>query len=208
MNHRHLYVFMAALWLGTVLTACGVLGNKPAPPLLTYTLSDTAMAPNAAPVPLVARVLMVDMPRAVAGFESKRMVYVRHPLMQEAFANSAWSDTPARMLAPLLAARLQTGGQFRAVLLAPSAAKADWRLETTVLRLEQDFLHSPSSVRFTVQLSVMDNSTREVIAWRTLDVVRTAPSEDAAGGAMAANAAVQDSLLQLQAFLQTLAKPL
>jgi cholesterol transport system auxiliary component len=207
MNYRCIRFFMAALLLGTALVACGVLGNKPAPPLLTYTVSDSALASNGVNVPVGARVLIVDMPRAVAGFESKRMVYVRHPLTQEAFANSAWSDTPARMLAPLLAARLQRSGQFRAVLLAPSTAKADWRLETTVLRLEQDFLHQPSSAHFTLQLTVLDNSTREVIAWHTLDVEHAAPSEDAAGGAAAANAAVQEGLTQIDAFMQRLDKP-
>jgi cholesterol transport system auxiliary component len=206
MNYRCIRFFVAALLLGTALAACGVLGNKPAPPLLTYTVSDSALASNGVNVPVGARVLIVDMPRAVAGFESKRMVYVRHPLTQEAFANSAWSDTPARMLAPLLAARLQRSGQFRAVLLAPSTAKADWRLETTVLRLEQDFLHQPSSVHFTLQLTVLDNSTREVIAWHTLDVERAASSEDAAGGAAAANAAVQEGLAQIDTFMQRLGK--
>ena len=207
MNYRCIRFFTAVLLLGIALTACGVLGNKPAPPLLTYTLMDSAAASNAVAAPVGARVLMVDMPRAVAGFESKRMVYVRHPLTQEAFANSAWSDTPARMLAPVLAARLQRSGQFRAVLLAPSTAKADWRLETTVLRLEQDFLHKPSSVRFTLQLTVLDNSTREVIAWHALDVERAAPSEDATGGAAAANAAVQEGLAQIDTFMQRLGKP-
>jgi cholesterol transport system auxiliary component len=206
MNYRCIRFFVAALLLGTALAACGVLGNKPAPPLLTYTVSDSALASNGVNVPVGARVLIVDMPRAVAGFESKRMVYVRHPLTQEAFANSAWSDTPARMLAPLLAARLQRSGQFRAVLLAPSTAKADWRLETTVLRLEQDFLHQPSSAHFTLQLTVLDNSTREVIAWHTLDVERAASSEDAAGGAAAANAAVQEGLAQIDTFMQRLGK--
>jgi cholesterol transport system auxiliary component len=130
------------------------------------------------------------------------MVYMRQPLMQEAYTNSVWADTPARMLAPLLLESLQQSGQFRAVLLAPSAAKAGLRLDTTILRLQQDYLHVPSSVRFNMHVTLMDNRTREVLAWRNVDVVRNARSEDAAGGALAAQTAVQEGLRQVTAFLQ------
>jgi cholesterol transport system auxiliary component len=131
------------------------------------------------------------------------MVYVRQPLTQEAFAHSVWVDTPARMLAPLLVKQLQHSGQFRAVLLAPSAAKAGLRLNTTILQLQQDFLQQPSVVRFGLQLTLMDNTTREVLASRTLEVVQGASSEDAAGGALATQAAVQQGLQQVAAFVQT-----
>jgi cholesterol transport system auxiliary component len=106
------------------------------------------------------------------------------------------------MLAPLLVKQLQHSGQFRAVLLAPSAAKAGLRLNTTILQLQQDFLQQPSVVRFGLQLTLMDNTTREVLASRTLDVVQQASSEDAAGGALATQAAVQQGLQQVAAFVQ------
>jgi cholesterol transport system auxiliary component len=146
--------------------------------------------------------LLVEVPHAAPGYDSAHMVYVRQRLTQEAFADSAWTDTPARMLAPLLVTQLQNSGQFRAVLLAPTAAKAGLRLDTTILRLQQDFLEAPSSVRLTLQLTLMDSSTREVLAWRTVDVVRSAQSEDAAGGAQAAQAAVREGLQQVATFLQ------
>ena len=198
---------LAALSLCLLQTSCALLSNQATPALRTYTLDGEASVPASTPVPsatpLRARpVLLVEVPHAAPGFDSARMVYVRQPLTQEVFAHSVWIDTPARMLAPLLVARLQQSGQFGAVLLAPSAAKAGLRLDSSVLRLQQDFLHSPSSVRLTWQVSLMDNSTREVLAWRTVDVVRTAASEDAAGGAQAAQAATQEGLRQVADFLQ------
>ncbi|NVO04752.1 MAG: membrane integrity-associated transporter subunit PqiC, partial [Rhodoferax sp.] len=93
------------------------------------------------------RVLLVEVPHAAPGYDSARMVYVRQALTQEAYAHSVWVDTPARMLAPLLVAHLQKSAPFRAVLLAPSAARADHRLDTSILRLQQDFLQVPSRVR-------------------------------------------------------------
>jgi cholesterol transport system auxiliary component len=196
---------VAALALCTLLASCSYLVSKPAPPLRTYMLDSQAAAPDVSAPQVMAggRVLLVEVPHAAPGYDSARMVYMRQPLTQEAFANSIWSDTPARMLAPLLVQRVQQSGQFRAVLLAPSAAKAGLRLDTTILRLQQDFLQVPSVVRFSLHVILMDNTTREVLGWRTVDTMQSASSEDAAGGADAAQIAVQQGLSQVAAFLQT-----
>jgi cholesterol transport system auxiliary component len=130
------------------------------------------------------------------------MVYTRQPMTQEAFAQSVWADTPARMLAPMLVRQLQKRGVFRAVLLSPSAGRSDVSLDTTVLRLEQDFLQAPSVVQLRLQLTLMDSSTRQVLASTTVSVRKNAPSDDAAGGAEAARAAVQTGLQQAEAFVQ------
>jgi cholesterol transport system auxiliary component len=194
---------LAALTLCTLLASCALLRNTPAPPLRTYTLDSAAGKPQAGALPVQGgAVLLAAAPQAETGYDSARMVYVRQPMTQEAFANSAWTDTPARMLAPLLVARLQQSRQFRAVLPATSVGKAGLRLDTTILRLQQDFLQVPSTVQFSLRVTLIDNNTREVLAWRTVDVVRSAASDDAAGGAQAAQMAVQEGLNQVATFLQ------
>jgi cholesterol transport system auxiliary component len=193
------------LALCTLLSACSLLVSKPQASLQSYTLESVSpqppLAPSATPVPTGTRVLLVEQPSAAAGFDSKHMLYVRQPLTQEWYTQSTWVDTPARMLAPLLVQALQGSGAFRAVVLAPSAAQAELRLDTEVVRLQQNFLQTPSSVRFTLQVTLSDNHTHAVLAWRLLDVVQVAPSEDAAGGSAAASAAVQQALQQLAGFV-------
>jgi cholesterol transport system auxiliary component len=190
-----------ALVLCAVVSSCAVLGSKTPPPLTRYSLEASTASVNAATSAKTAPVLLVEVPHAAAGYESNRMVYTRQPQTQEVFANSSWADTPARMLAPLLVERLQQSGQFRAVLLSPSAAKASLRLDTTIVQLQQDFLQVPSRVHLRLQVTLLDNDTREVRAWRAINITRDATSEDAAGGAKAANAAVQDALQQLSNYL-------
>jgi cholesterol transport system auxiliary component len=202
---RHTTFTFALRTLAVVLcafvTSCAVLGNKTPPPLTSYRF-DALTTPSTAAAPAkTAPVLLVEVPHAAAGYDSNRMVYTRQPQTQEVFANSSWADTPARMLAPLLVERLQQSGQFRAVLLSPSAAKASLRLDTTIVQLQQDFLQVPSRVHLRLQVTLLDNDTREVRAWRTINITSDATSEDAAGGAKAANAAVQDALQQLADFL-------
>lgn len=214
---------LCLLGLGALLPACSsLLGSPPQTPVTHYALergpdpADRGAAGVGAPVTAQEtsgsaaagrRVLLLAPPQAAPGYDSARMVYQRQPQTLEAFTQSAWMDTPARMLAPLLLRSLQDSlplrAQLRAVLQAPSAARADLQLDTSILRLQQDFLHHPSSVRFTLQVTLTDQRTREVLAWRLLDVTQPATSEDAAGGAAAASVAVQSALQQLQAFVQS-----
>jgi cholesterol transport system auxiliary component len=216
-------------WLGLAsqLPACSsLLGSPPQTPLTAYALErDTppgmaamATAPatargtargtaqETAPAPArlaEQRVLLLELPNAAAGYDSARMVYQRQPQTLESFTQSAWVDTPARMLAPLLLRALQNSTGLRAVLQAPSPARSDLRLQTSVLRLQQDFLQPPSRVHFTLQATLTDQRTREVLAWQRFDVTQNATSDDAAGGAAAASLAVQTALQQLALFVQT-----
>ena len=76
-----------------------------------------------------APTLIVSTPRAAAGFDTRRIVYLRQAHELEAFAYHEWVDTPALMLAPLIAQAIERSGAFRAVLRAPTAASGracDW----------------------------------------------------------------------------------
>jgi len=147
-----------------------------------------------------APTLIVSPPHAAAGFDSRRIMYVRQAGELEYFAHNEWIDTPARMLAPLIVAAVESGGTFRAVVQTPSAVAGDMRLDTEVLRLQQDFGSSPSRVRFTLRAYMMDSKTRRVLAQREFDETAVAASEDPYGGVVAANSVVQIVLRQLAAF--------
>jgi cholesterol transport system auxiliary component len=86
------------------------------------------------------------------------------------------------------------------VLLAPSAAMGALRLETELLRLQQDFGSRPSHVRLTLRAVLMDTGTRRVIAWREFDETVPATSDDPVGGAAAAQQATQRVLAALTLF--------
>lgn len=202
--HRCLSALLAALAL---LGGCSasLLPKPPAPPT-RFTLDGGAAA--SAPVLVAAPpdaaasapVLVVALPRAAPGFDSARMLYLRQPQQLEAFALHEWVDTPARMLAPLLVRALQGGGSFSAVLLAPTTASGAWRLETELIRLQQDFNTRPSQVRLTLRAVLVDSGNRQVIGWREFDETVTAATDDPAGGAAAAHQATQRVLAALAAF--------
>ena len=114
--------------------------------------------------PTASLTLVVNPVRAASGFDSQRIIYMREPYKLECFARSEWMDTPARMLGPLLVASVAQTGAFKAVVLTPGLASGGLRMDTEIIRLQQEFHTSPSSVRFTLRAYLVDEKTRRVAA--------------------------------------------
>jgi cholesterol transport system auxiliary component len=74
------------------------------------------------------------------------------------------------------------------------------RLDTEVLRLQQEFTGKPSQARFSLRAYLVESATRQVIATRQFEATVPAASEDPHGGVVAANAAVQSVLASLATF--------
>ena len=189
------------------LSACsGTLLPKPPPPPARFLLDAGPAVPRpsavaqAASVPALA--LAVALPRAAPGYDSRRMLYLRQPQQLEAFAFHEWVDAPAQMLAPLLVRALQDSRAFSAVLLAPSSARAGWRLETELLRLHHDFTARPSQLRLGVRVVLLDVASQRVLAWQAIELAVAADGDDPVAGARAANVAVQQLMQAVAAFCE------
>jgi len=182
----------------TLAAGCGAL--RPMTPQPSFYSLDSAWGAARGSAPAAAPTLIVNPTQAASGYDSQRIIYVREAHKLEYFAHSEWIDTPARMLAPLIVAAVENSGSFRAVVLTPSAATGDLRLDTEVMRLQHEFSSQPSRVRFTLRAYLVDNKTRRVLAWREFDTAVPATSEDPYGGVVAANRAVQIVLEDLSAF--------
>jgi cholesterol transport system auxiliary component len=193
----------ASLWI--LVAGCSSLRPQDANPPAYYSLDRAGFAAPAqekrtSPPMLSAATLLVSPPRAAAGYDSRRILYVRTAHQLEYFARSEWVDTPARMLATLIVSTIQRGGSFLAVMPAPSAAAGELRLDTEIVRLQHEFGRTPSQVRFTLRAHLVDSASRNVVASRQFDATVAAPSENPYGGVLAANEAVRSVLEQLEAF--------
>ncbi len=206
-RHRRL----RAVWLGAALGsalaagACSALLPKPAPASTFYAVDGAPTRGGEPPVP--ARIspatgltLIVNPPQAFAGFDSPHIVYLRQAHKPERFAHSLWVDTPARMLTPLIANAVLDGGLIRAAVPPSAAAAGELRLDTEIVRPQQEFWGRPSRVRFTLRATLLDEATRRVLATREFDESVAAPSDDPYGGVIAANRAVGDALQALAEF--------
>ena len=190
---KYLYIISNTL----LLAACSVLQPVKSEPPATYALEAqfAAQTTNKG-----ERVLQVSMPQARSGYESSRMVYLKKPHELEYFANNQWVDSPARMLAPLLQQAIESSGQYKAVITSRSAVLADLRLDTEIVRLQQEFLSKPSQLHLTLRVQLIDLQKKSILAQREIDVVEAATSDDPYGGVVAANRALQKVLPQIAEF--------
>lgn len=209
---RH-WRLVSAVLLIAPLVGCGVLQSTTPPPSF-YSLNSTYSKATAAAVKsrrwqdgAEAPTLIVNPPHAAAGFDSQRIIYRREAHRLEYFSHSEWVDTPARMIVPLIVAAVENSGAFRAVVLTPSAASGDLRLDTEIVRLQQDFSSQPSHVRFTLRASLVDNTTRQVLAQHEFDTTEAAAGDDPRSGVLAANRAVNRVLESLAGFCSETAFP-
>lgn len=182
------------------LPGCSVL-PKPAPETIDkYVLEYSAGAPAGDAIAGDLPVLLVSTPRSHGGYDSTRIAYMQQTYGLRYYTRSRWADTPARMLAPLIADAMQATGKFQALYATPGSIAADQRLDTELIRFHQDFRQQPSEVRITLRAQLVDMKTNRVIAVRQLDATAVAGSEDTYGGVVAANSAVAAMLTELAQF--------
>jgi cholesterol transport system auxiliary component len=188
------------------LCACANLRLPTTPNTAYYTLDSSPLPAAATATETPAQIttlptLLVNPPHAMAGFDSPRIVYLREPHRLDYFANSQWVDPPARMLGPLLVAAIEKSGAFAAVVLVPGAADGALRLDSEIIRLQHDFQTRPSHVRFSLRVTLVNDKTRQVVSLQEFEAIEPASSEDAYGGVLAANHAVQQVVQQVAARL-------
>ena len=185
-------IVLALLALGV--SACALVRPDAGGPPRRFVLGEDA-GPSAAPAagqPL----LLLAAPSASAGFDSPRMVYVTRPYELQAFASHEWVDAPARMLTPVLVRALEARGAV-AVAQGGVTSGAALRLDTQLLCLQQEFLASPSRVRFALRAELSEPRSARRVASRTFEALEDAPSDDPYGGVLAANRAVSRVLDEL-----------
>ena len=195
-----------------VLNGCSSLLPTPAASPSLFTLDDgssdlvspaiLSAPPSAADSTAkpAAATLIVNTPKAAAGYGTSHIVYTRRTQEIEYFAFSLWVDTPAQMLTPLIVRAVERNGAFQAVLATPTAASSRFRLDTEIIRLQQDFSVVPSRVRLTLRAVLIDGTTKAVVARREFDASIASASEDTYGGVIAAQAVTQRVLTELAAF--------
>lgn len=193
---------MAALSLVIGACALPLPGSQPSKTPGTYFLQDET---GAQPVPAADRraclTLRIGSPGSAPGFTSESMAYVRQAGQMEYFAYHQWVDTPARMLAVLMEKRLDSSGLFGAVVSGSPDIRARMRLDSTVIRLQQDFTGASSTIELIVKVKLMDSRDRSLSGARTFSYTEPVGAENPEAGVAAANRAVGQFLSDLVTFV-------
>lgn len=182
------------IFLMLVLTGCAVK----MPVVSTYVLSTPTAITTSSPTK-TNQVLLVSAMTADSAYKTDRMIYVYPPADLHEYTRHAWAAPPAQMLLPIIIARLEAKNYFRAVVTPPFYGKSDYRLDTRLVVLQQEFVQSTSQVRCIVQAVLINNTTSRVIASRRFQAIVGAGNNPESGVA-AANQAAQQISNQISQF--------
>jgi len=133
--------------------------------------------------------LLISPPEAVADFQTEQMQYVKKPHELNAFTKNAWASPPASLLYPLMIQSLQRSGYFYAVASGAYSDTTDYRLDTQLIELKQNFIKKPSVVQLAAKITLTHIADNRVIATQTIRKHVRCRHESPYGGVIAANMA-------------------
>lgn len=179
-----------------IMVACGPIATKP---VHTYALTQLKKSPQ--PQKTKSRLtLLLSNPIAAPGYQTSAMVYTMTPYELKSYVDNRWVSPPAQMLLPLLLSALRSQGYFYAVVSPPFSGVTNFRLETQVVKLQQEFLLPISRVRLVIQAQLINNTTNRIVATRRFETVISAAENNPYGGVRAANTAAATLSRQIARF--------
>jgi len=197
-----LYRSMGIGIVSLALAGCLSLSHEDRP-IHTFTLSlgSSAGGTTASAGKPGAGILVVNVPVGQPEFETSRMAYMQRPHEVSYFATHQWADPPARMLTPILVQALEQTGHWHAIVHMPTSVRGDHRMDTDQVVLVQDFLQKPSQVRVALRIQILKLPEYLVLGTRLFDVAEETPNDDAYGGVVAANRAVERLVKEVAGWL-------
>lgn len=145
--------------------------------------------------------ILVSQPDAIPGYQTEQMLYIDKPFELSNFAHSAWISSPANMLYPLITQSLQHSHYFYAVASGPDVDKTDYRLDTQIIELQQNFLTKPSVVELIANVVLTHIADNRIVSSRIIDERVPCPTDTPYGGVIAANQAALAFTAKLSNFV-------
>ena len=135
--------------------------------------------------------LLVMQPVALDGYDTEQMLYVNKPFQVNAFANNSWMSPPATMLLPLVIRSIESTHYFLAVASDLNTSKTEYRVESALIRLQQNFLVKPSQLQLVMQVMLIHSIDSRVVAADTIYESIPCSKDTPLGGVLAANIATR-----------------
>lgn len=131
--------------------------------------------------------LRVTAAQSAPGFHTSRMLYMEEPHRLDHFAYHTWADVPAAMIVELVQQHLTRLGMFGTVLTGTHEVRAHYRLDLKSARLLQHFENGASRVSFDIDVALVNQAERSLVARQAFSYSQDTDSADPQGGVNAAN---------------------
>jgi cholesterol transport system auxiliary component len=185
-NKTNHLVLALLLCTQLMLTACSPIKTQDSNQYTLGAFSDKKLVKTKTKISI-----LVSQPEAMAGNQTEQMHYIQKPFELSAFVRNTWVSSPANMLYPLITQSLQKTGYFFAVASGPYVDRADYRLDTQLIALRQNFLAKPSVVELVAKVMLTHIEDNRVISSRVISQRISCPTDTPYGGVLAANKATQ-----------------
>ena len=166
----------------------GCLGPAKVPPVSSYTISTlhTQKIPTRAHS---RRSLLVTSMIADPGYQTADMVYVNVPYRLKSFAQNRWIAPPSQLLQSLLIEKIRQAGYFAAVVTPPFSGSTPYRLDTRLLKLQQEFLQPTSQLVMQIQATLINTKSNRIIKSQRFTIQLPARQNTPYAGVLATNKA-------------------
>ena len=172
-----------------VLSGC----SSPTPAKHEYRLQSDIKIFKSVKTSCATQTLKVDRAFGAREYSSLKMYYVIGKYTQYAYANSRWAQSVNDAVTKEIVEYLREITLFKSVQNANSKTANDMRLEITI----DDFMHyfdeneKNSYVNVIITCNLIDENTHKTVAIKTFHVNMKTDSDDARGGVIALNKALE-----------------
>lgn len=168
-----------------------------------------------------SKTIYVALPQANAPYNTSKMLYSQGCLLAVAplrcggellkcggfdeirsFAEHAWVAPAPYMLLTSITQAMRNTRCFKAVASYPTVVQTNYRLETTLLLLQQEFCGKKSRVHIVMDANLINANTQSVVATRCFNVTEPA-CPGPVGGVVAYQCALDRVLNRLQSFIRS-----
>ena len=169
-----------ALILSLALSGCGAIGavSDATTKMDAYTLSPATAAATPA---TGRRHLVVELPTTSGALMSDRILIKPIPYQAQYLPDARWTEPTPALLQTLLVASFQNSGGFRLVGRTGSGLMPDVTLMTEVLEFHAAPVsapHAAMTLHVSVNMTLIGETDRRIIATRRLSVETTVASDD------------------------------
>ncbi len=135
--------------------------------------------------------LLITPTEAVNGYQTEQMHYSTQTYALNNFTKNAWFSPPATMIYSLMIQSIQQSGYFSAVSSGAYISKTEYRLDTQLLKLQQNFIKKPSVLELNVKAVLTRVADNQILVSRTFKQHIPCPYDSPYGGVIAANQATE-----------------
>lgn len=198
MQLRMTKILILAICFLIPLSACSIMKPVSVAETQLYTLNPKNISiPH---VRKIAKTILVLPTQASSTLDSGQMIYISKAHTLGFYNYHRWASPPQEQLTTLITQALQKSGRFRAAVNAPFIGVTDFRLNTRLVKLQQDFTRKPSRIQMSLQAQLVNASTGKVIGENQWTVTVSAHQDNPYGGVIAANKATAILLKNLVQF--------